>query len=93
MRRGRPFSMGLRLVVLAGIAGSIVAVNVIAQHGPAAIPEAKVWTTAEDHQNMMQQLGIRKLRPAPSGSFMSIRCRTVRLRNLRACCSRCSPAK
>ena len=32
-------------------------------------------------------------RPAPNGSFTSIRCRTVRLRNLRACCSRCSPAK
>src|ERR1041385_2298836 len=26
------------------------------------------WTTAEDHQNMMAQLGIRRLRPAPSGN-------------------------
>ena len=68
MRRGKPFSMGLRLALLAAIAGSLVAANVIAQQGPAALPEAKVWTTAEDHQNMMQQLGIRKLRPAPSGS-------------------------
>src|SRR5207245_2897638 len=25
------------------------------------------WTAAEDHQNMMTQLGIRKLRPGPSG--------------------------
>jgi len=30
-------------------------------------PEQKAWTTAEDHQNMMQQLGIMKLRPGPSG--------------------------
>ena len=30
-------------------------------------PEQKAWTTADDHQNMMQQLGIKKLRPGPSG--------------------------
>jgi hypothetical protein len=30
-------------------------------------PEPKNWTTAEDHQHMMAQLGIRKLRPGPSG--------------------------
>ena len=28
----------------------------------------KEWTTAEDHQNMMAQLGITKLRPGPSGN-------------------------
>ena len=33
----------------------------------ASAPEAKAWTTAEDHQNMMQQLGIKQLRPGPSG--------------------------
>lgn len=26
------------------------------------------WTTEEDHQDMMRQLGIRKLRPGPSGN-------------------------
>jgi hypothetical protein len=26
------------------------------------------WTAAEDHRNMMDQLGIRVLRPGPSGS-------------------------
>src|SRR5262245_17327813 len=31
-------------------------------------PEPKNWTTQEDHQNMMAQLGIRKLRPGPSGN-------------------------
>ena len=30
--------------------------------------EPKTWTTAEDHQYMMEQLGIRKLRPGPSGN-------------------------
>jgi len=30
--------------------------------------EPKNWTAAEDHQNMMQQLGIKALRPGPSGN-------------------------
>src|SRR5437763_1378927 len=25
------------------------------------------WTAAQDHKNMMEQLGIKKLRPGPSG--------------------------
>ncbi len=29
---------------------------------------AKDWTAAEDHQNMMEQLGIKALRPGPSGN-------------------------
>src|SRR5881396_3503651 len=32
------------------------------------VPEPKNWTAAEDHQNMMDQLGIRTLRPGPSGN-------------------------
>ncbi len=39
---------------------------------PAALlaqaPEPKHWTAAEDHQNMMEQLGIKALRPGPSGT-------------------------
>lgn len=31
-------------------------------------PQAKSWTAAEDHQNMMDQLGIKALRPGPSGN-------------------------
>jgi lysophospholipase L1-like esterase len=31
-------------------------------------PEFKTWTAAEDHQNMLAQLGIRQLRPGPSGN-------------------------
>jgi hypothetical protein len=36
--------------------------------GQQAAPEPKNWTTAEDHQHMMRQLGIRRLRPGPSGN-------------------------
>jgi len=32
-----------------------------------ATPDTKNWTTADDHKNMMQQLGIKALRPGPSG--------------------------
>lgn len=31
-------------------------------------PAPKNWTTAEDHRNMMEQLGIKALRPGPSGN-------------------------
>jgi lysophospholipase L1-like esterase len=31
-------------------------------------PPARNWTAAEDHQNMMDQLGIKALRPGPSGN-------------------------
>jgi hypothetical protein len=30
--------------------------------------DTSAWTTAEDHANMMQQLGIKALRPGPSGT-------------------------
>jgi hypothetical protein len=30
--------------------------------------DTKAWTAAEDHQNMMDQLGIKALRPGPSGN-------------------------
>ncbi len=38
----------------------------VAQTGNA--PEPKNWTAKEDHQNMMDQLGIKALRPGPSGN-------------------------
>src|SRR5688572_30699921 len=54
-----------------GIAGTVV--TVLAQQPPAAPAAATAvstasWTTADDHQNMMKQLGITKLRPGPSGT-------------------------
>jgi hypothetical protein len=54
----------LGLAALAAI--SAAGTTVRGQQNP--LPEPKNWTTAEDHQNMMAQLGIRKLRPAPSGN-------------------------
>jgi hypothetical protein len=36
--------------------------------GAEALAKAALWTTAQDHQQMMAQLGIRKLRPGPSGN-------------------------
>src|SRR5438445_13421433 len=32
------------------------------------LPEPKNWTAAEDRQNMMDQLGIKSVRPGPSGN-------------------------
>ena len=32
-----------------------------------AVPEPLNWTAQQDHQNMMDQLGIKVLRPGPSG--------------------------
>lgn len=32
------------------------------------VPAPKNWTTAEDHRNMLEQLGIKALRPGPSGN-------------------------
>ncbi|HEY7233906.1 MAG TPA: GDSL-type esterase/lipase family protein [Gemmatimonadaceae bacterium] len=31
-------------------------------------PSAPAWTAADDHRNMMEQLGIKSLRPGPSGN-------------------------
>ena len=36
--------------------------------GAPTLPEPKNWTAAQDHQQMMEQLGIKALRPGPSGN-------------------------
>jgi hypothetical protein len=35
---------------------------------PAGMPAPKTWTAEQDHQDMMDQLGIKALRPGPSGN-------------------------
>ena len=41
----------------------------LAQNSPSAAPPPPVtFTSDEDHQNMMDQLGIKALRPGPSGN-------------------------
>ena len=61
MTRGNAFGLLTAIVALTGS-------TFVAQQATTALPEPKMWTTAEDHQNMMQQLGIRKLRPGPAAA-------------------------
>src|ERR1035438_6788378 len=50
--------------ILAVFAAANLAAGLLAQQAP----DTKNWTAAEDHQNMMDQLGIKALRPGPSGT-------------------------
>ena len=59
--------IGLGVVAVAGFAGSASSRAQGAQSSPAP-PAPTNWTTAEDHQDMMAQLGITRLRPGPSGN-------------------------
>src|SRR5215831_7997127 len=53
-----------------GIALTFVVADARAQQSgsPSSAPASKGWTAAEDHQQMMDQLGIKALRPGPSGN-------------------------
>src|SRR5260370_10622316 len=51
----------MRLLSLCSL---VAAASLFAQ----SIVDTKNWTAAEDHQNMMEQLGIKALRPGPSGN-------------------------
>jgi hypothetical protein len=57
--------MKTRLVLTLAI-GVVLVSPLRGQH--TAPPEPKTWTAAEDHQHMLAQLGIRTLRPGPSGN-------------------------
>ena len=56
------------------LASGAIAGVACTRSGPAASeqrsesPAPKSWTTAEDHRQMMEQLGIKALRPGPSGN-------------------------
>jgi hypothetical protein len=53
----------------AGVAGVVIAFFVCAPLARQAPSPAPVnWTAAEDHQNMLDRLGIKALRPGPSGN-------------------------
>jgi hypothetical protein len=58
--------------IVAGLTFAISVGNLFSQTNPAAgsgTPAvSKNWTTAQDHRNMMEQLGITKLRPGPNGN-------------------------
>jgi hypothetical protein len=49
----------MRLVFIAAFFSTLFAQSIV---------DTKNWTAAEDHQNMMDQLGIKALRPGPSGN-------------------------
>jgi hypothetical protein len=53
-----------------GLLAIVPAARILGQQPgtPASATAPKAWTAAEDHQNMMDQLGIKALRPGPSGT-------------------------
>ncbi len=63
---GFAFATALTLLVASEnlFAQTIAATNAPASASPAPLN----WTAEQDHRNMMQQLGITKLRPGPSGN-------------------------
>jgi hypothetical protein len=79
-KRGRSGEADMKDVLSIGAALILSAAGVLAQFPPAqpapldlskvpsGSPEPKTWTAAQDHQNMMEQLGIKALRPGPSGN-------------------------
>ena len=59
------------LALLAAMAGAGLSGQQPAATGAAGaggLPEPMNWTTAQDHQDMLRQLGIKALRPGPSGN-------------------------
>jgi lysophospholipase L1-like esterase len=55
----QPLSSAVAFVAISAFARSLA----VAQQAP-----PRNWTTEQDHQNMMDQLGIKALRPGPSGN-------------------------
>jgi hypothetical protein len=55
------------LVLMTWIASLSGQSTAVATSGGAPSPEVMNWTTPQDHRNMMEQLGIKALRPGPSG--------------------------
>lgn len=47
---------------------ALFCLNVGAQQKSGSYPDPVTFTTQQDHQNMMDQLGIKSLRPGPSGN-------------------------
>jgi hypothetical protein len=62
----RSSKFGILLCMPAIILG--IATLMAQQPAPSTPLDTKNWTTQDDHQNMMKQLGIRALRPGPSGN-------------------------
>ena len=56
-----------RQIALAAVVSSVCIAAPTRAQQPAP-PEAKPWTAQDDHKNMLEQLGIKALRPGPSGN-------------------------
>src|SRR5262245_46711359 len=70
MKKG--LSANLSIILSFGFIAALGAVKRLAQQPAPATATTQVatqgWTAADDHQDMMRQLGVRKLRPGPSGN-------------------------
>jgi hypothetical protein len=71
MKRGNPFTAA----IICFCALAICSDGTAAQHATkpsqapgSGLPQPMNWTAEQDHQNMMDQLGIKALRPGPSGN-------------------------
>src|SRR5947209_10314604 len=62
--RIRRFARWAGLLLSATSAANVAAQRSVSTVGDSAPP----WTAADDHRQMMQQLGIKTLRPGPSGN-------------------------
>ena len=65
----------LSLVICLGVVVDLAPAAVVGQQAQhhegksrSDLPAPKSWTTAQDHQQMMEQLGIQAFRPGPSGN-------------------------
>lgn len=62
-RSSRGFGAGLLIAAIAGLHGQPKADSGLRAN---AAPVPLNWTTQQDHRNMMEQLGIKRLRPGPT---------------------------
>lgn len=70
MKAGKSFTAGvIGFCALAIFPGRVSPQTTIPAQSPtpANLPQPMNWTSEQDHQNMMDQLGIKTLRPGPSG--------------------------
>ena len=64
MKRATDLQSLLPLVAAAALAAGVFGQSAIDTKSS----DTKSWTAAEDHRNMMDRLGIKALRPGPSGN-------------------------
>jgi lysophospholipase L1-like esterase len=60
--------MNSRISCVTSLSGARLALVSVVALADQEAPPPRNWTAAQDHQNMMDQLGIKALRPGPSGN-------------------------